>query len=271
MTTVRAELPTIRIRRGPEAVAVLRTVARAALVAGVLVAGLIVYSFGVTSYFAARGQIDLRADLALRIQGTRPTPVEYVAPDLPPSPISIPDLPAFDPAAVPGLDPATLVAGALDVSGSDTPFVISEPVPVRGEPLGRIIIPAAGVDWTVVEGVARDDLKTGAGHMPNTALPGQAGNAVISGHRTTYGAPFLHLDRAAIGDVVMVETATGTHVYRVAETFVVDPNDTWVTQQWDGAWLTLTTCEPVLSSAKRLVVVASLVAGPNAGVILGAQ
>ena len=107
--------------------------------------------------------------------------------------------------------------------------------------------------------------------MPDSALPGQQGNAVISGHRTTYGAPFLHLDRVEVGDPITVETATGLHVYQVVESFVVDPSETWVTTQWEGAWLTLTTCEPVLSSAQRLVVVATLVAGPNAGVILAGQ
>ena len=95
------------------------------------------------------------------------------------------------------------------------------------------------------------------------------GNAVISGHRTTYGAPFFHLDRVEPGDLVAVQTATGEHVYQVVETRVVEPTDVWVTQQWDGSWLTLTTCHPRFASSERLVVFAHLVAGPNAGVILG--
>lgn len=271
MTTARTELPTIRIRRGPEAVTVVRALAKTALVIGLLVAGFIVYEFGVTSFLATRGQADLRADLDARIDAVELEAVEFEALDLPVSPIAIPDLPTFDPSLIAELDPLSLEP-AVDVLPSESfgaSFIVSEPLPVQGEALGRIVIPSAGVDWTIVEGVTRDDLKTGAGHMPDTALPGQQGNSVISGHRTTYGAPFLHLDRTAVGDVVLVETAAGTHVYQVVDSFVVDPTDTWVANQWDGSWLTLTTCDPVLSAAQRLVVVATLVAGPNAGVILG--
>jgi len=76
--------------------------------------------------------------------------------------------------------------------------------------------------------------------MPGTALPGQPGNAVISGHRTTYGAPFHDLDRVAAGDLVTVTTVTGTHVYQVVEARVVRPTEMWVTEQWSGSWLTLT-------------------------------
>lgn len=260
---MRAGLPAIRVRRGPEAITVLRAMARAVLTLGLVVAGFVAYQFGVTSYFANRGQDDLAARLAERIAVAEVVTVPYVPLDGPSAPFEIGDLPAFDPATIPGLDPL-----ALSPAGDAAPVVRTEPAPLPGNALGRIVIPAAGVDWTVVEGVSRADLKAGAGHMPDTALPGQAGNVVISGHRTTYGAPFLHLDRLVPGDVITLETATGIHVYQVVETLVVQPTDTWVAGQWEGAWLTLTTCEPVLSSRERLVVVATLVAGPNAGVIL---
>jgi sortase A len=117
--------------------------------------------------------------------------------------------------------------------------------------------------WNVVEGVTRADLKTGTGHMPDTALPGQPGNAVISGHRTTYGQPFHELDQLQPGDLIEVETALGTHVYAVRETLVVAPTELSVTEPKPGAWLTLTTCHPKFSARQRLVVVAELVAGPN--------
>ena len=105
--------------------------------------------------------------------------------------------------------------------------------------------------------------------MPNTALPGQLGNAVISGHRTTYGAPFFNLERLVPGDRFAVETIIGTHTYEVVELRIVKPTDVWVTNQWEGSWLTLTTCHPKFSSRQRLVVFAELVDGPNAGVIVG--
>lgn len=117
--------------------------------------------------------------------------------------------------------------------------------------------------WNVVEGVSLADLKTGAGHMPDTPLPGQPGNAVISGHRTTYGQPFHELDELEIGDRIEVDTALGTHVYAVRETRVVEPTEVSVTNPRDGAWLTLTTCHPKFSARQRLVVFAELVEGPN--------
>ncbi len=272
MTVARADLPAIRIKRGPETTAILRGAARILLTIGLLVAGFIVYEFGVTSFFANRAQVGLGSDLDARIASAELEVVGYEPLDLAESPIAVPsDLPAFDPASIPGLDPISLLSPPADLpeAGFEASFVISEPLPVSGEVLGRIVIPTAGVDWNFVEGVTRDDLKTGAGHIPETALPVQQGNAVIAGHRTTYGAPFLRLDRVQVGDLITVETATGTHVYQVVDTFVVEPTETWVTDQWDGAWLTLTTCEPILSANQRLIVVATLVAGPNARTILG--
>lgn len=275
MSTLRADLPAITIRRGPEALTVVRALARLVLVGGLVVGGFVGYQFGVTSFFANRAQANLQADLEVRRASAPVVSVPFVAVDRPAAPFSVPAV-AFDPASVPGLDPTALapLVAAVDTpvptpESSESAVLLTESAPALGDSVGRIVIPAAGVDWAFVEGVSRSALKSGAGHMPGTALPGQPGNAVISGHRTTYGAPFLHLDRLAVGDPIVVETAVGTHVYQVVDSFVVDPGDVWVTGQWDGAWLTLTTCEPVLSSAQRLVVVATLVAGPNAGVILG--
>src|SRR5690606_21759047 len=95
--------------------------------------------------------------------------------------------------------PAPVTRAASEVVAPSQPLVM-ETAPVQGVPIGRIIIPTAEVDNILVEGVDPRDLKKGPGHMPWTPLPGQPGNSVISGHRTTYGAPFFHLDRVAIGD-----------------------------------------------------------------------
>jgi sortase A len=121
--------------------------------------------------------------------------------------------------------------------------------------------------WNVVEGVRTSDLRNGAGHMPDTALPGQPGNAVISGHRTTWGQPFHELDALDPGDRIEVDTALGTHIYAVREIRVVKPTDVWVADPREGAWLTLTTCHPKFSARQRLVVAAELIFGPNADVI----
>jgi sortase A len=116
----------------------------------------------------------------------------------------------------------------------------------------------------VVHGVNPNDLKKGPGHMPGTVMPGQYGNAVISGHRTTYGGPFGNLDRMAPGDEFTVETLIGVHTYRVVSVELVHPTDTWVVQPMDGAWLTLITCHPKYTSQQRMIVFSKLVSGPNA-------
>ncbi|MDP2623631.1 MAG: class E sortase [Actinomycetota bacterium] len=192
---------------------------------------------------------------------------------------------AFDPSAVPAEPEIAPTAEGFDTA-DDVPVIFgtpsaAEPVvdpvvdprvlpewltevpPPRGEPLGRIVVPTAGIDWVVVEGVNPDDLRKGPGHMPGTAMPGQYGNAVLSGHRTTYGAPFGHLDRLQPGDRFTVETLIGVHTYQVVSIEVVNPTDTWVVQPMEGSWLTLITCTPKYTSRQRLIVFSKLVDGPN--------
>jgi len=142
-------------------------------------------------------------------------------------------------------------------------FVPEEPV-AQGDSFAFMSIPAIGIEGLVVyEGVDRATLKKGPGHMESTPLPGQPGNAVISGHRTTYGRPFFDFDLLAEGDRVEVETAVGTHVYEIREIRLVQPTDVWVTDPRPGGWLTMTTCNPKYSARERLVVWAEMVDGPN--------
>ena len=56
---------------------------------------------------------------------------------------------------------------------------------------------------------------TGPGHYPGTALPGQRGTVAIAGHRTTYGAPFRHLDDLERGDRIELAMPYGRFAYRV--------------------------------------------------------
>jgi sortase A len=138
-----------------------------------------------------------------------------------------------------------------------------EDVPEEGAELARLRIPRLGLAVVVFEGVSRDTLAMGPGHIPGTPLPGQPGNAVISGHRTTHGRPFFDLDQLSEGDHIDVETAIGTSVYEVRKSFVVQPTDVWVTDDVVGGWLTLTTCNPKFSARQRLIISAELVEGPN--------
>jgi sortase A len=144
---------------------------------------------------------------------------------------------------------------------------VLEDVPGEGEGFAMLRVPKVGLEAVVFEGVTTETLTKGPGHMPGTPLPGQPGNSVISGHRTTYGRPFHDFDLLEPGDRVSVQTRIGNHVYEVRESFIVAPTDVWVIEPRDGAWLTLTTCHPKYSARERLIVVAELVAGPNAAFV----
>lgn len=116
----------------------------------------------------------------------------------------------------------------------------------------------------VVEGTDLGSLRSGPGHYPETADPGEVGNVGVAGHRTTNGAPFGDLDQLAAGDLVhVVGRDLREWTYEVRETQIVRPSDGWVigSDPLDegGAWLTLTTCHPRFSNAQRMVVFASLV------------
>ena len=77
-----------------------------------------------------------------------------------------------------------------------------------GQPIGRIEAPAMdGLDIVVVQGTDTVSLEKGPGHYPETPFPGQGGTVGIAGHRTTYLAPFRHIDSMEIGDPIVVENA----------------------------------------------------------------
>jgi sortase A len=182
---------------------------------------------------------------------------------------SHPELPTADEFDSPDDVPIMVGVGRIDPVANivNHPDWLTENPPPVGDALGRIVIPQIGLDWTVVHGVGVSDLRKGPGHMPRTPVPGQYGNSVISGHRTTYGAPFNRLDELGPGDRITVETLIGAHVYEVVDSRIVAPTDVWVVQPMDGAWLTLTTCHPKFSAQQRLIVFAKLVDGPNVDLI----
>jgi sortase A len=134
----------------------------------------------------------------------------------------------------------------------------------EGEGIARIYLPTLGKDQVhvVVEGVGREDLKKGPGHYPGTDLPGALGNMVISGHRTTYGAPFNRLDELHTGDAIVIETRTAFFTYRMIQGLVVSPSAIGETNHVPNRpgvtptqrLLTLTTCNPKYSARTRLVI-----------------
>ena len=216
-----------------------------AIVSGLLILGFVAQQLFVTTWFAEQQQDALAEEAQEHFATTKVAEVEYVRPA---SQTTIEDGTVVDP-------PTETARSRMDPS-RDAPGGGAAP---EGAAFAIVRVPS--IDrlkdgWTVVEGVGVANLQNGAGHMPFTPLPGQPGNAVISGHRTTYGAPFHELDTLEPGDLIEVETAIGVHTYAVSETVIVSPPDLWVTDPRDGAWLTLTTCHPKFSSRQRLVVFA---------------
>jgi sortase A len=128
-----------------------------------------------------------------------------------------------------------------------------------GDPIGHIRLPAAGINRVMVEGTGTSDLRSGPGHYPYTPLPGQRGTVAVAGHRTTYGAPFRHLDAVHKGDGVQLSMPYGVFDYRVEKTLIVKPTDVWVTHRVGYDRLILSACHPLYSAAKRIVVFARLV------------
>ena len=127
-----------------------------------------------------------------------------------------------------------------------------------GRPLGRIEIPSLGARFVFVEGVSAGDLTKGPGHYSGTLLPGESGTVAIAGHRTTYLAPFRHIDRLGRGDEIKLEMPYGTFRYSVESSVTVSPANTASLRRVGHPRLVLTTCTPPFSAAKRLVVKARL-------------
>jgi sortase A len=134
-----------------------------------------------------------------------------------------------------------------------------------GKALAVMDIPKIELDSKViVEGVSRDDLRKGPGHVPSTVLPGQPGAFGVSGHRTTYGAPFYRLNELVKGDTITVVTREAIYTYTVTRTAIVRPTDTQVLDNVLGpdnkpkATITLTTCHPRYSARQRLIVFGNL-------------
>ena len=144
-----------------------------------------------------------------------------------------------------------------------TKKVVAKP-PAIGKPLAVLDIPKIQLKKVIVQGVGRDELRKGPGHVPSTVMPGQEGTFGVSGHRTTYGAPFYRLNELTKGDTITVVTRESIYTYTVTRTDIVRPTDTQVLDNVIGpdgkpkATITMTTCHPRYSARQRLIVFGDL-------------
>ncbi len=157
---------------------------------------------------------------------------------------------------------ATTTPTTLPKTGHPTLEVAPpQSAPPLGSPVGTIDIPLISLSMVVVEGTADAQLALGPGHYPGTPFPGEAGNAAIAGHRTTYLHPFYDLNELTPGTPIYIVTTQGNFQYDVTGQQIVGPSDVSVVDQTTTPQLTLTTCNPRYSATQRLVVHAVLVSG----------
>ncbi len=221
----------------------LSVIGRTLVTGGVLILAFVAYQLWGTNIAAARAQDRLEESFAERLaeadQARQP---------------STTTVPPTDPSAIP------MTSGTTPPSPAPSTAV----APPAGEAGGRIEIPEIGVDWIFVEGVSVGDLKQGPGHYPTTPFPGQAGNAAIAGHRTTYGAPFNRIDELAPGDEIVLTTVQGRFTYVMTEQLVVSPSAVEVLDDFGDDRITLSACHPKYSARQRIIVVGALQGEPIA-------
>jgi sortase A len=127
-----------------------------------------------------------------------------------------------------------------------------------GEAIGRILVPRMNLNTVFVQGTDTSSLQKGPGHYPDTPFPGEGGTVGIAGHRTTYLAPFRHIDSMKKGDRVTLEMPYGTFIYRVEKTAIVDDSAVGIVHKVGYERLVLTACHPLYSAAERYVAFARL-------------
>jgi sortase A len=128
----------------------------------------------------------------------------------------------------------------------------------QGEAIGRLKIPDIDLDVVVVQGTDTATLQKGPGHYPETPFPGEGGTTAVAGHRTTYLAPFRHLDQLDPGDVIEIEMPYANFAYRVQGTRVVDDSAVNIIHKVGYERLVLTACHPLYSAAQRIAAFAKL-------------
>jgi sortase A len=114
-------------------------------------------------------------------------------------------------------------------------------MPKKGDVLGLLDIPRLGLSVAVLQGTSSRILRLGVGHVESTALPGEAGNVAVAGHRDTF---FRGLKDIRPNDEIQLQTATALFRYEVDWVKIVDPDDLSVLAPSTESALTLVTCYP---------------------------
>jgi sortase A len=124
----------------------------------------------------------------------------------------------------------------------------------RGEAIGRIVVPRLHLNMVLVNGTDHDSLKKGPGRDLRTYMPGEGQLVYIAGHRTTYLAPFAHIDSMQSGDSITLEVPYGTFRYRVFRKKIVGSDDLAVLHSHGREVVALQACHPRFFATHRYIV-----------------
>jgi len=128
----------------------------------------------------------------------------------------------------------------------------------RGQAVGRLRVPRLDLNMVVVDGTDHDSLTKGPGLDRRSYMPGEGQLVYIAGHRTTYLAPFAHIERIKAGDQVSLELPYGTFHYRVFTHKIVGANDMAVLKSHGREVVELQACHPRFFASHRYIVYARL-------------
>ena len=129
----------------------------------------------------------------------------------------------------------------------------------RGQAIGRIVVRRLHLNMILVNGTDHDSLKKGPGRDLRTYMPGEGQLIYIAGHRTTYLAPFAHIDSLRKGDRVAFVLPYATFDYEVTGHRIVPADDLAVLQSHHREQLVLQACHPRFFASHRYLAYARLV------------
>jgi sortase A len=123
-----------------------------------------------------------------------------------------------------------------------------------GQAIGRIVVPRLGIHMVLVNGTDHESLKKGPGRDARTFMPGQGQLVYVAGHRTTYLAPFSHIERLRRGDRIKLEMPYATVVYAVTRHRIVADDDLSVLRSHGREQVELQACHPRFFATHRYIV-----------------
>ena len=129
----------------------------------------------------------------------------------------------------------------------------------EGEPVGRLVVHRLGLKSIVVNGTSHDDLTKGPCREMHTYMPGQGELVYVAGHRTTYLAPFAHIDALRPGDRIEFQLPYATFDYEVTGHSIVPADDLAVLKTHHKEVLALQACHPRFFATHRYIAWARLI------------